>query len=80
MMSKWEYATVELMNSYGLQYRYNGRKVHQWKDKAMHEVLEDLGEGGWELVTYDGEKYIFKRLMREGAVKQLQPVTEAQQN
>jgi hypothetical protein len=67
MSNRWEYATVELMNSYGLQWRYNGDKIHQWKDKPMHGILEDLGHAGWELIAYDGTQYIFKRPFREGA-------------
>lgn len=62
-MSKWEYVTVELMNSYGMQYRLNGDKVAQWKDKPLFSVLEDLGKHGWEFITFDGTVYIFKRPM-----------------
>jgi hypothetical protein len=66
MANKWEYAIVELMNSYGNQYRLNGDKVHQWKDKPMHDVLHDLGSAGWELTTFDGTQYIFKRPIHAG--------------
>lgn len=60
-MQKWEYMTVSRLKSYGLTYRANGEKVSQWRDKPLHEMLQDLGKAGFELVAYDGENYIFKR-------------------
>ena len=60
-MQKWEYVTLGTVNSYGLQYKLNGEKQNQWKDKNLHEVLADLGNEGWELLSYDGGNYIFKR-------------------
>ena len=66
-MSKWEYVTVELMNSYGMQYPLNGDKVPQWKDKPLFAVLEDLGKHGWEFITFDGTVYILKRPARAAA-------------
>lgn len=60
-MQKWDYATIGLLNSYGLQYKLNGDKQNQWKDHPLHEVLHDMGEQGWELISYDGENYLFKR-------------------
>lgn len=60
-MQRWEYVTVNMLDSYGLNYRANGEKQAQWKDKALHAVLNDMGRAGYELVAYDGENYIFKR-------------------
>ena len=60
-MQKWEYITIGTVNSYGLQYKMNGEKQNQWKDKHLHEVLADLGNEGWELLSFDGGSYIFKR-------------------
>jgi len=60
-MQKWEYITVGMLNSYGLQYKLNNEKEHKGKEKPLHEVFADLGEEGWELVSFDGESYIFKR-------------------
>ena len=60
-MQKWEYAVLNLLQSYGLTYRINGDKQGQWKDKPIHEVFNDIGKAGFELIAYDGENYIFKR-------------------
>lgn len=60
-MQKWEYRTISMLNSYGMQYRMNGEKQHQWKDKQIHEILADMGHEGWEFISFDGENYIFKR-------------------
>ena len=60
-MQKWEYVAVTLLKSYGMNYRANEEKQGQWKDKPIHVVLNDLGKAGFELVTYDGDNYIFKR-------------------
>lgn len=60
-MQQWEYRTISILNSYGMQYRMNGDKQHQWKDKQIHEVLEDMGKDGWEFISFDGDNYIFKR-------------------
>lgn len=60
-MPRWEYVQVGVINSYGIQYRANGEKQGQWKDEPLHVVLNELGKGGFELVAYDGESYIFKR-------------------
>lgn len=60
-MPRWEYVQIGVVNSYGIQYRANGEKQGQWKDEPFHVVLNDLGKGGFELIAYDGESYIFKR-------------------
>lgn len=62
-MAKWEYATLLIPKNYGLTYRVNGEKVASWKDRPLHEVLQELGRAGFELVAFDGEQYIFKRPM-----------------
>ena len=60
-MQKWEYAVLSPVQSYGLQYRVNGEKQGQWKDKEIHVVLADMGKAGFEMIVYDGTNYIFKR-------------------
>ncbi len=72
-MQKWEYIVVGLLASYGIQYRVNGEKQGQWKDKQLHIVLNDLGRAGFELVAYDGENYIFKRPAKPQATGPLPP-------
>ena len=60
-MQRWEYIVLNLFQSYGLAYRVNGDKQGQWKDKPLHEVFNEMGRAGFELVAHDGENYIFKR-------------------
>lgn len=60
-MQKWEYMLVNLVRSYGMNYRANGEKVGEWKDIDLHEVFLKLGKAGFEFVAYDGDNYIFKR-------------------
>lgn len=63
-MPRWEYVQIGVVNSYGIQYRANGEKQAKWKDQPFHVVLNDLGKAGFELVAYDGESYIFKRVTK----------------
>ena len=63
-MPRWEYVQVGIVNSYGIQYRANGEKQAQWKDQPLFVVLNELGKGGYELIAFDGESYIFKRPTR----------------
>ena len=60
-MPRWEYVQVGVVNSYGIQYRANGEKQPKWKDEPFFVVLNEMGKGGYELITYDGDSYIFKR-------------------
>ncbi len=60
-MTKWEYVVINLVRSYGMQYRANGEKQAQWKDQPIEVVFNDMGKASFELVVYDGENYIFKR-------------------
>lgn len=62
-MQKWEYLIINILRSYGMNYRANGEKVNEWKDLPLHEVFIKIGRQGFELVMYDGENYIFKRPM-----------------
>ena len=61
MQQRWEYLTINLVRSYGMNYRANGEKVNDWKDLPLHDVFQRVGRQGFELVVYDGENYIFKR-------------------
>lgn len=60
-MPKWDYVCVNLVRSYGMNYRRNGIKMGEWKDLQVYEMLAIMGEEGYELATYDGQNYIFKR-------------------
>lgn len=62
-MQKWDYAILNIVKSYGMNYRVNGDKQGQWKDKPIHLVMREMGRAGFELVVYDGDNYIFKRPM-----------------
>jgi hypothetical protein len=60
-MAKWDYVCVNLVRSYGMNYRRNGIKMGDWKNLQVFEMLAIMGEDGFELATYDGANYIFKR-------------------
>lgn len=60
-MPKWDYVCVNLVRSYGMNYRRNGIKMAEWKDKPIFEVMQFLGEEGYEFAAYDGQNYIFKK-------------------
>lgn len=60
-MPKWDYVCVNLVRSYGMNYRRNGIKMAEWKDKPVFEVMQLLGDEGFEFTGYDGQNYIFKR-------------------
>jgi hypothetical protein len=61
MLQRWEYVCVSVIRSYGMNYRRNGIKVGEWKDRPIFEMLGKMGEEGYELTAYDGTNYIFKR-------------------
>lgn len=60
-MQKWEYMLINVVKSYGMNYRANGEKIADWKDLPLHEVFIKLGKAGFEFAAFDGESYIFKR-------------------
>jgi hypothetical protein len=60
-MPKWDYVCVNLVRSYGMNYRRNGIKMAEWKDKPIFEVMQMLGDEGFEFAAYDGQNYIFKK-------------------
>ncbi|MCL2923269.1 MAG: hypothetical protein MGF17_01190 [Trichodesmium sp. MAG_R04] len=70
-MQKWEYLLVEagaypfgdkLVNIY-----VNGKEWREWKNTTLYELVNYLGNEGWELVTFshnsksDNNYLIFKR-------------------
>lgn len=61
-MQKWDYLVLGIIQSYGVNYRVNGEKVGEWKDFPLHDVLNIVGKQGFELITFDGASYIFKRI------------------
>lgn len=64
-MQRWEYMTLAWIRHYGrTDYSVNGMKNPKLKDKVLAEVMNLLGEQGWELVAItDEEKHelTFKR-------------------
>jgi hypothetical protein len=60
-MPKWDYVCVNLVRSYGMNYRRNGIKMGEWKDKQLFEMMAIMGEEGYEFAAYDGSSYIFKK-------------------
>ena len=60
-MQKWEYLVVNLVKSYGMNYRANGNRMAEWKDLPIHDVFMRVGQQGYEFAAYDGANYIFKR-------------------
>lgn len=60
-MPKWDYVCVNLVRSYGMNYRRNGIKMGEWKDKQLFEMMAFMGEEGYEFAAYDGSSYIFKK-------------------
>ena len=74
-MPKWDYVCVNLVRSYGMNYRRNGIKMAEWKDKPVFEVMQALGDEGYEFAAYDGQNYIFKKPV---GVPQQQPSATGQ--
>ncbi|GEM_PF-1460769 len=71
-MPKWDYVCVNLVRSYGMNYRRNGIKIAEWKDKPVFEMMQSLGDEGYEFAAFDGQNYIFKKPV---AAPQQQPAT-----
>ncbi len=71
MQQRWEYVVVNLVRSYGMNYRANGEKVAAWKDLPLFKMMKQMGENGYELTAYDGENYIFKRQWSPGTPEKL---------
>lgn len=65
-MQKWEYMTLESSTNYGTtKFFVNGDMQPALKNQPLHEIINQLGWQGWEMVglTTDGDQktYIFKR-------------------
>jgi hypothetical protein len=58
-----------------MNYRRNGIKMAEWKDKPVFEMMQMLGDEGYEFAAYDGQNYIFKKPV---GVPQQQPGTGQQ--
>ncbi len=66
-MQKWEYLTLDSASNYGTTKFYvNGDMQPTLKNMALHDIINQLGGQGWELVGVAAEKdartYIFKRM------------------
>lgn len=65
---KWEYLTVRatVINNAQISGVFiNNQQVGEWNRKQLHELLNDLGSQGWELVFVQkvpSDVYIFKQL------------------
>ncbi len=64
-MQKWEYQQLSWHydNDDKKVYALNGEYNKEWKNAALHLLLNNFGEAGWELVAFDPEEgeAIFKR-------------------
>lgn len=70
-MQRWEYLLVEAspypFGDKMVHVYVNGQEWREWKDQALHGLMNDLGNKGWELVSvrhdskYDNNYLIFKR-------------------
>ncbi|QPC84647.1 hypothetical protein G4Y79_09800 [Phototrophicus methaneseepsis] len=60
-MQRWDYACVQVVKSYGVKYRVNGKSISEWNDIPLFAMLQNMGNKGFEMVSIDGEMYIFKR-------------------
>jgi hypothetical protein len=65
MQQRWEYMTMSYKRHYGrTDYRINGTKETRLKDKVLADVMNLLGEQGWELVAMtnpEENEFTFKR-------------------
>ena len=65
MLQRWEYMTMSYKRLYGrTDYRINGTKEPQLRDKVLAEVMNLLGSQGWELVGISNpeeNEFAFKR-------------------
>ena len=75
MIQRWEYMTMSYKRHYGrTDYRINGTKEPKLKDKVLADVMNLMGNQGWELVGVsnpDENEFTFKR--PKVAKKQPQP-------
>lgn len=58
-MKKWEYLVTNISNeqvNYGLYDTWFG-----FKGNDLQDILTSYGKYGWELVGFEGTKYVFKK-------------------
>ena len=70
-MQKWEYILVEAsLYSFGdklISIYVNSKEWREWKNKTLYQLVNYLGDEGWELITfshnskYEDKYLIFKR-------------------
>lgn len=64
---KWEYLTIRatvITNAQISGIFINNQKTKDWDQKQLHELLNNFGDQGWELVFMQkvpSEVYIFKQ-------------------
>lgn len=65
MLQRWEYMTMSYNRHYGrTDYRINGTKEPRLRDKVLADVMNLLGDQGWELVGLTNteiSEFTFKR-------------------
>ena len=63
-MQRWEYRIAYRSETSG-DWSIDGRKAGDLGKAEEPEVLNRLGQEGWELVSVVGYTYFFKRLVKE---------------
>jgi hypothetical protein len=60
---KWEYLTLSFQEQQGWRGRYaDGEELDHWeKGPLMHELLDALGEAGWELIALTTKDHFYGR-------------------
>ena len=65
MTARWEYMTLSYKRHYGrTDYVVNGFKESRLKDKVLADVMNMLGDQGWEFVAVsdaESHEFTFKR-------------------
>ena len=67
IMQKWEYLTLEISlilrkNNWVIDLAaIDERPSNEWKGKFRRDLLNSVGNDGWEMVTRSGSVYHFKR-------------------
>ncbi len=70
LLTRWEYMVVEATINYGgSKFSFNGELNNQFKNQALHLVLNQMGQVGWDLVAVqiinaNNTIYTFKRPLR----------------
>ena len=60
---RWEYLTISFQDQQGWRGRYaDGEELDHWeKGPQMNELLDALGEAGWELIAVTTKDHLYGR-------------------